>query len=67
MSTTQSDNQIPEQSVKVQTSFKVADVEPLQDLKEAFMLEYQDQPELLIEAGFMISAELAGSFTLSGR
>ena len=46
-----------EQSVKVQTSFKVADVEPLQDLKEAFILEYQNDPELLIQAGFIPSTK----------
>jgi hypothetical protein len=45
--------QIPEQLVQVQTFFKVADVEPLQDLKEAFIREYQDEPEMLKSAGFM--------------
>ena len=42
-----------EVSVKVQTFFKVANVNPLDTLKEAFLNEYDDEPEMLINAGLL--------------
>ena len=41
-----------EQPVTTHTFFKVAKTEPLQALKESFMEEYKDQPEMLKNAGF---------------
>ena len=41
-----------EQPVTTQTFFKVSLVDPLQALKESFMEEYKDQPEMLKNAGF---------------
>ena len=41
-----------EQPVTTQTFFKVSLVDPLQTLKESFMEEYKDQPEMLTQAGF---------------
>ena len=41
-----------EQPVATQTFFKVSLVDPLHTLKESFMEEYKDQPEMLTQAGF---------------
>ena len=45
-------NQTTEQPVTIHTFFKVSLTEPLQALKESFMEEYKDQPEMLKNAGF---------------
>ena len=42
-----------EQTVIVDTTFKVCHTEPLSDMKESFIEQYRDQPDVLIAAGLM--------------